>query len=268
MRPVLANLPDRLELLQEALTLRAWCRFSVIPVQGKRPAVRHWKRYQTRRPSDRELSSDFAPCDVSGLAVVFGPGSGGLAGRDFDTEAGYVEWSEAHPEIAGDCPTVKTPRGYLVLFRLRGPVGFGRLDFSGRSKGELRVSGCYSLLPPSLHPSGQVYRWVGQAPSFDSDFPRLSLEATGFIRVQSRSAPMLPKEPSRGVSIAPVFITHSAKNSDASESKAKQIQDAILRSVPSRTGQRHFNILGLALRLRELPWFTDRDPTLFRSVFE
>jgi hypothetical protein len=268
MRPVFANIPDRLELLQEALTLRSWCRFSIIPVRGKHPVVPDWKRYQNRRPSDRELSRDFAPCDVSGLAVVFGPGSGGLAGRDFDTEAGYLEWSEAHPEIAGECPTVKTPRGYLVLCRLRGQVGFGRLDFSGRLKGELRVSGCYSLLPPSLHPCGQVYRWVGQAPSFDTDFPRLSLEATGFIQVQPRSGPMLPKEPSRGVSIAPVFITPCAKRSDQPEIKAKQIQDAVLRSIPTEAGRRHGCIFGLAMRLRQIGWKVDPDSDDFRTVFD
>jgi hypothetical protein len=69
-------------LLDEALAYyaRGWC---VLPCKGKAPAC-NWKRYQERRPAKGELRELFGQRRLTGLGVLPGAVSGGLAVRDWD----------------------------------------------------------------------------------------------------------------------------------------------------------------------------------------
>ncbi len=152
--------------------------FSVIPLgENKCPAIR-WKRYQTNRADERAIRRWFAR-ERGGIAVIFGSISGGLASRDFDDLRGYELWARSNPRLAKLLPTVETNRGRHVYFTV-GPDGEREFRMSiskPNSKGavpcrngELRIGvGCYSVLPPSRHPSGHIYRWIS---SFDS-FPEI-----------------------------------------------------------------------------------------------
>lgn len=147
---------------------RGW---SLIPLspQTKRPTVK-WKPYQTERAEERQLRSWFLHRGLN-AAVVFGAVSGGLCSRDFDDVAEYDRWAAHHPDLAATLPTVETRRGRHVYFRAeaeavrelrialgRDPDRIGALVVAG---GELRCGvGCYSVIPPSTHPSGFVYRWL------------------------------------------------------------------------------------------------------------
>jgi hypothetical protein len=152
MKPILTTPASESNLLDHAIDYarRGW---SVIPVIGKKPRGL-WKPFQQRRPDEATLHKQFSRPGITGLAVISGAVSGGLAIRDFDQADAYRTWADAHPEDAS-LPTARTRRGFHV---------FGRLDterYATLPDGELRGdSGHYTLLPPSAHPDGGQYAWV------------------------------------------------------------------------------------------------------------
>ncbi len=143
--------PDNLLNSALAYARRGW---SIIPVMGKK-AAGLWKPFQERPADETTLHKLFAKRGITGLAVVTGKVSGGLAVRDFDDADAYHVWAKANPGDAGTVPTVRTARGFHV---------YGRLDaeqFIDFGDGELRAdSRHYVLLPPSVHPDGIVYTWT------------------------------------------------------------------------------------------------------------
>jgi hypothetical protein len=136
--------------------------WSVLAVDGKR-AVGKWRAFQKHAPDDGTLHRLFTRTGITGLAAVTGAVSAGLAVRHFDRVDAYDVWAEAHPTDANSLPTVRTVRGFHV---------YGRLDvedYRTLADGELRAdSRHYVLLPPSLHPDGIKYDWIGSSRSAGS----------------------------------------------------------------------------------------------------
>lgn len=124
--------------------------WSIIPIVSgtKRPAIKTWKPFQSKRADEQQLRDWFDKRDDLGLAVVLGTVSGGLTCRDFDFEAAYHAWKAANPDLAKMLPTVKSGRGFHVYC-------LSDLDRTlKRDDGELRGNGAIVVLPPSRHPSG------------------------------------------------------------------------------------------------------------------
>ena len=148
---------------------RGWC---VIPTVGKR-AKTGWKKYQTERLSKDDLRSLFAQPGVTGVAVLLGSASGGLACRDYDSLDAFEGWKGKNPQLADRLPTVQTGRGRHLYFR--GPEGF-----CDCGDGEYRAkSSHYCLLPPSRHPDGPTYQWLIRLPS--GDLPEIDPYHTGLV---------------------------------------------------------------------------------------
>ena len=163
--------PAAVKVLDEALRYHG-LGFSLIPIKPgeKSAAVRRWKPYQSR-PADEDQIREWFAAGSYGIGVIFGEVSGGLISRDFDDENTYKTWAKSHPSLATDLPTVRTARGFHVYaiatdedvtaaLRNAGIArsGRGSVDFGD---GELRASeGCYSVLPPSVHPRGHRYSWT------------------------------------------------------------------------------------------------------------
>ena len=145
---------------------RGW---SVIPISGNKrpPSGFLWTPYQERIAKPAELKQWFSVDGHKGIAAVFGEVSGGLASRDFDDAETYKTWAEDYYEWASVLPTVKTARGCHVYFRLRQDSPLYGKNTVNYKDGELRLSNCYCLLPPSLHPSGSVYEWIIPLPPGD-----------------------------------------------------------------------------------------------------
>ncbi len=126
-----------------------------VPVRpGTKAAACRWGRFEAV-PDAAERRRLFNRAGVGGLAAVLGSPSGGLAARDFDEAGGYEAWAAREPVLAAELPTVRTVRGAHVYFTTAGLDGVRTL-----TDGELRLGRCYTLLPPTLHPSGPPYEWV------------------------------------------------------------------------------------------------------------
>lgn len=125
--------------------------FSVIPVgKNKRPPIL-WKEFQTRPPSEDEVSAWFEAYHVAGIAIVTGFISGVVV-VDIEKDG-----------IIDDLPkTVMSQTGgggwhLYYKYDPKHPVGnYQRI----RDLTDIRGDGGYVIAPPSLHQSGEYYTWL------------------------------------------------------------------------------------------------------------
>jgi len=143
---------------------RGW---SVLPLRprDKRPLVK-WEGLQTARPSEADVRRWFAETPEANLGIVTGRISG-LVVVDIDSKHGGNESLAAEEAAAGPLPPgpeVITGGGGRHLYcRHPGPDIANRAGV--RPGIDLRGDGGYVVAPPSLHPSGQPYRWCeGRGP--------------------------------------------------------------------------------------------------------
>ena len=253
------------DFLQDALIYRSWG-WSLIPIGGDKKPVGGWKRFQDRRPHDRELCRLFerSSC-VGGLAVITGSISGGrdhvLAIRDFDTRDSYKAWAAAHTDLSSVLPTAATPRGAHVYTRLHGCDIFLRFD-----DGELRASRRhYTAMPPSRHPLG-MYRWV-RRPLALADLPILDLEETGFGPLwptrlketheygtnsfnKTREGKTRPTSPKQAEENQYGLCANSPSSGLAD--LLPEVREAILCNLPLSAGERNSCLLRLARSLADV----------------
>ena len=248
-------------LLQDALEFRSWG-FSTIAMRGRIPAVK-WKRFQSVRPRDDEINRMFAMPGITGLALVLGRASGaaswGICCRDFDKAESYFAWATRNRALANDAPTVRTSRGFHVYVRLLGDEVFHNWH-----DGELRGGHKhFAMLPPSMHPSGIRYEWVGHRPHNVRSFPLVSLDQAGFITtsVIASAVQSAPRQSPCGNAVKPnkenlnglCANTHEIyRNCEQSDVTPRAVKEAVLRTLPHRTGERNSQILRLAQALLDI----------------
>ena len=161
--------PSRVSTTLEAATQYLSAGLSVIPLgaRDKRPAFRYlphdsvtdkpkWDEFQRRLPTPEELVVWFAQTD-NNIGIVCGPISDGLVVVDFDRIESYDEWCESDM-TRWLMPTVETAHGRHVYVRVKDEIN-GNHHNSSRMI-DLRGAGGYVVAPPSVHPTGWVYRWV------------------------------------------------------------------------------------------------------------
>jgi hypothetical protein len=221
---------------------------SIIPVAGKQ-SVGLWKPFQNRPADGKTLRRLFAGKRITGLAVVLGRVSGGLAVRDFDEATAYHDWAAQHPDDAGRCPTVKTVRGFHVYGRL------GEELYVKLSDGELRADhGHYVVLPPSRHPEGQAYAWLNPLPN--GSFPLLPESLlTQARREKKQQTQGHPRQ--RTIACARTTSTIGCRV-DA------EVEAAIVATLPTGPGQRNACIFRLARALKGI--MPDATLTMLRNI--
>lgn len=169
---------------------RGW---SIVPcIPGSKLPDAAWKQYQERRASEDEIRRWFAPGHrYEAMAVVLGGISQKTFVRDFDAPGSYEEWVDKNPEIAQVLPTVKTRRGahvYARMSSLAQPV-YRNGRVIKYADGELRLSCCIVLLPPSKHPDGPPdYEWVIPLPP--GDLLEIDPEEHGLVGVPVKPVPV------------------------------------------------------------------------------
>jgi len=131
--------------------------FPVLPVvyQSKRAMV-EWEYYQAHLPTDTELKNWFYS-PMRNLGVVVG---NGLVVIDFDVQEVFDYW---HTEFSAKYPQgtymVKTRRGVHVYIKTQEAAKNAHNDLL-----DVKAERGYVLAPPSVHPSGFVYRAMNSAP--------------------------------------------------------------------------------------------------------
>jgi hypothetical protein len=254
---------DRLRLLSEAIRLTDEFGWSVIATDSNKLPVGPWKRYQAVRPTRDELARMFLQQSAAGLAVIAGPVSGDLVCRDFDIADNYVFWAEHHHALADTLPTVRTPRGWHVLFRCPGLTKIAKLG-----DGELRGAG-YSLLPPSLHSGGQRYHWQVEPTKSIPTFQPAEVVALGLAARPDTSN-------KREAGEALVYVRYRACASEVGGREGftnplnsrlpPGVEEIVAGTLPTKVGERNDLVFELALRLKSLDPM--ESPESFRSIVE
>ena len=141
--------------------------WSVIPVRPgqKRPMIA-WQRYQEALPTQAEIEHWFARWPDANVAIVTGSLSGVVV-IDVDPRHGGSESIAALEREHGPLPATVEARtgggGRHLYFAHPGHSLHNRVDvYPGV---DVRADGGLVVAPPSLHPSGEHYRWLpGRAP--------------------------------------------------------------------------------------------------------
>lgn len=127
--------------------------FSVFPVpRGSKRSVVRWNKYRVERASQNELSV-WCNC-VSNAAIATGEISGVIV---LDTDSDEADQAAKKLGVP-PTPCARTGKGTHYYFEWPGhEIG----NFAGKLPGcDLRGDGGYVLAPGSLHPNGEIYRWL------------------------------------------------------------------------------------------------------------
>jgi hypothetical protein len=138
--------------------------------------------------------------------------------------------------------------------------------------------GCYSVLPPSVHPSGHVYRWIVPLP--EGELLEVNLLSCGFIELGPCDIEHLDDGVNRSLlrtteaieavdGVGDVGGAREGVNGDEATTAvsacpqaygwSEAIKLAIADTVPTRPGKRHAQVFELARALAAIPELTDAD---------
>lgn len=150
--------------------------YSVFPCRpgGKEPAIKSQHSYIDNIPSaerQREWLSQFPDANVGLLLGKKLPDGTVLAALDTDVP----EYSRLIGSLAGNCPAIKkSPRGLTYFIRMaEGTKSFKLKNHEGKAVCDVLVTKAYSILPPSIHPSGSPYEWATEKAIWQCKFEEL-----------------------------------------------------------------------------------------------
>lgn len=156
----------------------------VIPVREreKMPALAAWEEYQTRRSTEQEIRAWFGNSNCYNVGIIHGPVSNNYVTIDLDHDDGlYDALQDQFPQLfTGRLEQSGSLEGYHVPLRLDKLPDFGMTNFGMNSKdnrprgnrtwktkmghANVRAQFCQTVVPPSIHPSGNRYRFIQEGP--------------------------------------------------------------------------------------------------------
>ena len=212
---------------------------SLLPVCGKQAAV-PWRQFQKSPPDRCQIRDWFYRNDYFGIGLILGDASQSICVRDFDDAASFGKWGASHPTLATELPTVLTRRGGHVYCRSATSKTINLSD------GELRGTGQYVVVPPSIHPSGGGFRysWIRPLTSLP---PFVDPIEAGF----------LPQPEAEDRSGQPANLT-ALGNSPTAMPLQTAVAMAIRATLPKHAGERNDRIWEFARRLKAIPALQDR----------
>jgi hypothetical protein len=145
----------------------------VIPVKPRDKAVAlpAWEEYQTRCSTLAEIKAWWASCPHSNIGIVSGVNNFVTIDIDHDSGA-YILMRAKFPALfAGRIEQSGSGQGYHVPMFLSELPDLGYDNSKARPKGNrtwhtkqgdvnIRARWCQAVVPPSIHPSGGVYRFI------------------------------------------------------------------------------------------------------------
>lgn len=178
-------------LRQARASLRKGWKIVPVPAGRKGPRLKAWPQL---RLTDENFEGAFAPSD--NIGVLLGEPSGGLADVDLDcrqaiTVAGY--FLPPTERLHGRRSKLHSHFWYLV-HPAPPPAKFSDLD--GTTLVELRSTGQLTVIPPSIHPEGERFRWekTGKPARIE---PAVLLGAVARVAASAMIARHWPKKGSR-----------------------------------------------------------------------
>jgi hypothetical protein len=147
----------------------------VIPVEpgDKRPALATWEEYHTRCSTAAEVEQWFGNGKAYNIGIVHGEVSGNFVSIDIDKDSGAFDLLRNRFPIlvAGRVEQSGSGQGYHIPLRVDTLPDFGTDNRQARPRGNktwktesgdinLRCRFCQTVVPPSLHPSGNRYRFL------------------------------------------------------------------------------------------------------------
>lgn len=137
--------------------------YTAIPIRdgGKRPFLSAWTHTRWENTDEVQLAFDkFLSEGASGVGLLLGQPSGGLVDIDLDHPKAIRLRDYFLPPTqmeTGRAGRSRSHAWYRVLDELPATRRFKMPD--GAVSVELRSTGSQTVIPPSIHPSGEAYRW-------------------------------------------------------------------------------------------------------------
>ncbi len=155
-----------------------------VEVRGKRPALPTWREYCDRQPTEQEIEQWWTNTPDANVALVLGRGCFAI---DIDGPEGEAALALAGVVIPKDAPVSTTGKGRHVFLAGRAGNAVGVLE-----KVDVRSDGGYVVAPPSIHPSGAIYRWAREIDSLhllpDAPAPLVEILHRPTKPIQDRAA--------------------------------------------------------------------------------
>lgn len=147
----------------------------VIPVKAndKAPALPTWEEYQTRQSTEQEIRQWWGNGHNYNVGIVHGEVSGNYIALDIDHNAGIMtDLVNDHDYLFnGRIEQSGSGQGYHIPIRLDTLPDFGVDTKQNRPRGNrtwktsrgmlnIRCRFCQTVAPPSIHPSGNPYKFI------------------------------------------------------------------------------------------------------------
>lgn len=144
-------------LRQARICLRREQRVVPIPRRQKAPVLKNWPQL---RLEFSELEEAFGEND--NIGIILGTASEGLVDIDIDASEALVAAREFLPPTERSHGRQSKKKSHLWYEVQPSPTPAKFCDIDGTSIVEVRSDGQQTLIPPSIHPSGERFRWEGK----------------------------------------------------------------------------------------------------------
>ncbi len=268
----------------------------VVPMnpRDKSPALQSWKRYQKERATVEQVRKWFGAGERN-VGIVLGDVSSGVIVRDFDKIEAYHQWAADFAELARTLPTVQTSRGRHVYARadVAAVHALCKTTILKLEDGELRAGGLV-VAPPSIHPSGSIYRWVRPLKTLP---PMIDVISAGFLPCNREGRERLEGREDREDRVVQENLEHREErearedretetteipkiqktlrrpllsnaftDADFDKKVLSDIRAAVRETVPTSRGQRHRQVFEFCRALKAIPAIADARPLQLANV--
>jgi hypothetical protein len=140
--------------------------FSPLPLRPgtKRPAVEQWSSYCEAPLTQLEIERIARAQPAAGLGVCCG--FGGLIACDVDSDD--PDLVAAVTKVLGEIAVGRRgAKGFAVFFRAKSEIPSRQFRGKAGVLVDVLARGRFCAIPPSIHPSGEAYRWTTPRSLFD-----------------------------------------------------------------------------------------------------